>query len=414
MTIKKISNSFLYLFLLFKIINDFFPVITKTIPMFNQMVSFLLFFLLIIHKELIVYEKIRINKIYLTAYLILIFWSIYSLLSGLWSINLGATLNQSNSIISFLLSFFIITQLIDTQQKLENMNKLFLIIFIAYLIISVWEMTTFSHLPTSKAVIDGRFTNAPYGPFFNRNNFASILLLIFPLIIFGLRKSKGKIFIPILILFMVIIFFVQGARIAILALSFFIIVNIFYSTKTESLISLILILITLFLYNHFKDNKLLILAKKGTISEIVSLNYEIDSYKQSSMKQRKYLGLSAIEMFFESKMCGVGSGNFENNMTPLRKSKTAGIINSHNFFMEILATNGLLVAMLLFFLFVYVLINLLRIYKKDKDALGLILVLILLIPASILPSSFFRFFHFWNIFAYICSYIALKNQEFGI
>lgn len=410
MTLRKISNYFIYALLAFKVINDFYPLINHWFSLFNQLFSFIAFIIIIVHKEFILQTKIKLNKTNKIAYLILLFWIIYSLSSCLWATNVNRALMQTIRITNFFLTFFVVTQVIDTKIKLKNLNNLFMIIFFSYIIVSIWEMVTFSHFPTSKAVINNRLSFAPFGPFFNQNNFAAILMIMVPLVIFHLKKTAYKFLIPIIILTLFVIFFVQGARIAILSLSLFTLINLFYSSKSEVYVYLFLVISVFFLMNHYKNNRLFIIAKKSTYSQLTSLNNEMDSFKQTSIKQRKYLAVAAIEMFIESKMFGVGSGNFENYMTLSRRSKTSKILNAHNFFLEILATNGLIIVLILAYLFIYLTFLLLKTSKYDKYAVGLVLCLFFFLPSSLLPSSFFKFNHFWVILGYISSYIVLEKQ----
>ncbi|KQC11970.1 MAG: hypothetical protein APR54_10295 [Candidatus Cloacimonas sp. SDB] len=149
---------------------------------------------------------------------------------------------------------------------------------------------------------------------------------------------------------------------------------------------------------------------------ISSLFTESDSYHMKSIETRVELIKHSMTMLFESYLFGVGAGNFSDNMTFDRIYSTSGIAIPHNYFFEILATFGLVITLLWFLFIIYIGITLLiKNFGNEKSNIQLAsgFAMILLVPASTLPSTIMLFFSHWIIIALSISLVKF-NKTFLI
>ncbi len=414
--VKNINLSLLIIFILslaffFPNINLFFSLKYRMVYLF-----FSLLLILLLQKG---YFHLSDMKFY--AYIFLLLWIGYSLLSFFWAKNPTIVLKYTYALVTKFVLFFIITQLITSIKMFNCFFYILYFIYIIYITISIWEFTTWNHLAPSSLTVRGVQSFIPTGPFYNQNNFAWILIIISPFIFFSINFFKNsflKIFSFLLLLISLLIFIAQGARIALLLFSVEILIyfTFFLNLKKKIVVLLFFIFMLLFFSNHYPKEYNLI--KNYSIKHFSILSKEKETIRLESMETRVLLTKFALEMTLDTYLFGVGSGNYLDNMDYKRAEATSDILNTHNYIVELIATNGLLIGLFFVFSIFFIAIKLLRKAKREKTKNKFLLLaagysLIIFIPAGALPSSIMLFFCHWIILAAIFSLfdISVDNSE---
>ncbi len=356
---------------------------------------------------LLIFPKTAVlSKANKDAVFFLAFWLIYSLVSYLWAVDKSASLEYSYLIVRYLITFMIFEIFLRNNPAILAKGHYFLMFIVGvYFLTALWEIITFNHLPSSRLYQNPM--PIPTGPYYNENNLAAFLLLLFPVMLFFARLLPniwGKIISVSSTVFFLAVITIQGARIAMLvsaaALGVFF---IFFMKRRYKLISLVMIGLALFLFVQFFP----VYAKMGTgllEHELGSLRSETETVKMSSVKIRKHLIGEVFELTAESKFMGLGGGNIERHMSTDRTHRTAGIINAHNWILELMGNFGIIPL----FIFAYVYLKWLHLlWQKYRESEGraktlymsYIWVLILFVPASVLPSSICWYNNYWIVFA---------------
>jgi teichuronic acid biosynthesis protein TuaE len=183
-------------------------------------------------------------------------------------------------------------------------------------------------------------------------------------------------------------------------------------TKVISFL-LLTLLIIVFQSRYHKESQAFKLFLK---SQTESIGREQESVLVSSFKKRNRLLKDAFEISYQTCFLGVGSGNFETEMSHWRTEYAGEILDAHNFIMELLATNGLLIMLgFLIILFRWAVL-LAKLIRKTRGKMyylnwAALFSLLLFIPASSLPSSIMRYFFYWVIFAFIHSLIEVQSAS---
>lgn len=170
---------------------------------------------------------------------------------------------------SFFISLFLLIYWGVKYHGIRLIKISFNTIFILYLlmfVIVLFEIITMLHLPASRAAIDVGFANYPTTFFYNPNDFATAIVLFFPLLYYFARilgDRKKIIFITLL--------------------------SICFTTVTMSRLALILLLVfpvfILFIKNKLKQFVLAIFVFIGIFILLTNLNYQYAS-KNDSINSR--------------------------------------------------------------------------------------------------------------------------------
>lgn len=334
-------------------------------------------------------------------------WLAYSLLGYIWAQDRMLALDFSFLIYRYLIAFLVFDALCRDNRVLERSHLILLGFLGLYLLTAYWEMATFSHLPSSKLYGIKHFT--PTGPFYNQNNLAAFMLLLLPFALFLPKLHAGKLtktLSAIMVASVMIIITVQGARIAMLAAGGVIgLAFLFFSSIRTKLLSLLIVLVLGVAITRFFPVPVRIVSGIAR-KEIRSFGEEAETVQMSSIKIRMQLFRESFDLTAGSAFMGLGGGNFEHYMDTDREYRTAGIINAHNWLLEIMSNYGVII--LLGFLYLY-LRWLYILYCRVRNSQGRLhyfylmyfYSLILFLPACALPSSI-RWNHMiWIYFAVV-------------
>lgn len=349
-----------------------------------------------------------INRANLEVMVFFGLWLAYALLSYIWAADRILALENALLIFRYMGVFLIFDALARDKRILKRAHLLMVAVLLLYILIALWEMLTFQHLPSSRYYGLALYY-LPTGPFYNQNNLAAFMLLIMPFVLFLPKlypRSWLKAAAAIVTLLFVVIITVQGARIAMLAAgAMLFIVGLLHSSMRSKILVLGLALLVLWAFVAYAPPGMR-LGWKLLEREISSFGSEAESAHMSSLKIRKQLVNETIDLSAQTAFMGLGGGNFEHYMDTDRQYRTAGITNAHNWFLELLGNFGILI--LGGFVYIY-LRWLWMLYGKYKASVGVerylmlayLWTLIMFVPASALPSSIRWNHHVWIIFAAI-------------
>ena len=148
--------------------------------------------------------------------------------------------------------------------------------------------------------------------------------------------------------------------------------------------------------------------------EYQSIVNDQESYRTTSIKIRCQLIKIALQMAYQSRFIGVGSGNFPENMEN-HIIKTSKVRDAHNYLLEILASNGLLIFLMLILLMFIIHINLFRIKVTDSNLKNLKYAMIytsfVLYSVFLLPSSMRNYFWHWIMIGLLVAFINIQHNK---
>ena len=159
--------------------------------------------------------------------------------------------------------------------------------------------------------------------------------------------------------------------------SLFLLILIFLSSRTVILSSSLLIVAIFFQYYLKKESLLKVLFRFVIVGGMLGifaiainpvLKWRVeslflsDSFKEEGVQMREKLWKSSCEVFKEHKLFGVGSGDFKDELIKTYKKNDYRVqyrfeMNSHNQYMSLLVSNGLIGILLFLFYLFYPAIN---------------------------------------------------------
>ncbi|MCF7813682.1 MAG: O-antigen ligase family protein [Candidatus Cloacimonetes bacterium] len=376
-----------------------YPTIHKPGLMLSIIVFCLYFIVMFFWERSIIYDSksVIIN-------LFFGFWIIWTLLSMFWAINQDVITTYLIYNIFYFTIAFIFSQESTLKNFFDYIRFFFTLVIILYLAISIWEMLTWNHLPNSRFVKMQVFTFKPTAVFSNENDNASILMLYFPIGLFYLKRSKNIIvkFVSIAMMFLsLFIIILNGARLAILTI--FLILPLywlFFTGKLTKILTIIFLILALLIVSFYWTDHYY-LAKDYIEFQFSTLSTETQNVLSSSIEVRIELMNKSFDALIKTWGFGVGSGNFDFFMNPVKSIKTGGIIKNHNLFLEILSNNGIILAVTFIYLIVSSGIFYLKmVFKKSELGLHYLLMILFFIASSIIPSSIMGYHIFWIMLIY--------------
>lgn len=396
---------------------SFFPVFYNSFKFTNSVAIIFSFFIFLIYNT-IKNKKIYLNKARSRVYFFLVFWVSYSLFTLVWAKSMQMVLLNTHYVSLFLFTFVIFTQSVSNKRLYRYFYYCIIGTYFLYQAIALWELTTLNHLPTASASVKDAISFVPFGPFYNRNDMAAILLMLSPIILSQVHISKNLVFKTIgwlSFIFLFVITTLAGARISLLFLGaeFFIYLIFFTSFKSKIFSLIFLIFLILAIKSSYpKEFEFFTLFLKN---QFESIQTETESIRAGSIKIRKALIYESIDLIYESKFIGVGAGNYIDETKPIRSKNTHGVLIPHNFLLELLTEYGLVLFLMFIYIFIRWFIDLYIIFRREKGndrikTLGMLISLIFFIPASVLPSSIIKYSFYWIMFALFQLYIENNSR----
>ena len=354
-------------------------------------------------------------------FIFLAFWIGYSLLSLTWSASL--TLAVRN-ILFLLMGISVIFFSIYYLRKIEDLQKVQWIwfgVFSILVILGFWEYLSGQHLTVSKFYLstNENIIFIPTGVFHNPNDYAAFLALGVPFVI-SLFRNEEKILFRFLgmetVAGAIYLVVVTGSRANILAILleliiFLVIVNV--KRKIKLIIDLVVCMLILLIFLSVPLQGFF-LQTTGQISSVATQAVE----KIGSMSVRLNIIRNGLSFLCSKAGFGVGAGNFEYYMSNFAIYDTGGIINSHNWWLEILVNYGIFVFIGYIIFYLSIIWKLRKVYYGKLSRYEKIICESLLISligfslASLSPSSIMAFRPQWLLFAFALAFLNyIFNKE---
>lgn len=384
---------------------------------------------LILLQVLVNYGKLKASLKKIKPYLLfLAVWFAYAIISLSWAQSKIAALQEIFFLFTGFSLIFLIILYLKNLKDLKIFYWLWIILAILLLGIGFWETFTGNHLPSSAylgraTAYAGKFR--PSGFFYNTNDFATFLGLIFPFILAWIHYGKKRFsrFLGIILFGGAFYLLVEtGSRANLLALILECFILFFFLLTINKKIKLVLSIVLIV--------ALLFLLFPNFIQQIFNkVNLELSSFGSEyqmtvgSDIMRINLAKNALYYLFYSYGFGVGAGNIETHIADFSPYYTSTLLNLHNWWAEILANYGIFIfcGYLLFYLgLIY---NLWKIWHKKLEinekiiCESLLLSLIGFSIASISSSSIMAFNPQWILFGVslaFLNYYRLKYKKIKI
>lgn len=373
------------------------------------MYSFYLLFKYVLVRGNLGFGSFRYPTVFLVA------WFLYGYLSILWSFDRVVAIKELYYFGVFLLLVFAFIDLLKNKLNSVLINKFLTISGIATMGISCIEILFGYHLSTSRYVIEaerfiGSQDRVATAFFYNENDLSLFLIMLIPFFLVLLyRVSLTQKLIGLLaVLLSLGIFLVNGSRLAILALLlqvfFLVIVRSNTFIKRVVRFSFIFLPTILVVGAYLLGKYFFYLLEQTGVYQVTG-----------SASTRVSLYLNGIYSLFRSFFLGVGPGNFEFHIYP--QFNTNGIVNPHNWWIEILTNYGFLIFIGYVLFFIYLCKRLIQIYISTRNQIALVYVLGLIgfAIACMGPSRLFYFWPMWLYYAVIISFIyqqyPIKKQD---
>lgn len=363
-------------------------------------------------------KKLKLDKWTAEIYVFLTGWLIYAVISLLWVKNTATAHYYIRGILFSLLVFITASQFFRNEKYRSFAPLLLQLTFAGYCLINVWEIVTGMHLPSSR--LYGIPLPIPTGAFYNENNSAVYMLLLAPFLTVrtALTSSRvGKTVALLLFLFMLVIAVVQSSR---MALAVMLLLGVYYFVRAGvfvKIVSLIIIMLSLsvFTIGFPKEANL---TRVILYRQMISLANEGTSYMMTSSKIRTQLNQESLNLAAQSGFFGVGAGSYETYLNKGRYHRTSWVVNPHNWWMELLANFGLIIALGMIFIYLRWLFRLWQLRHssagKDFDLYDAYFVsLLMFILLSIIPSSLRGYYSVWFYFGLIhsvCTTVSTKPE----
>jgi teichuronic acid biosynthesis protein TuaE len=378
---------------------------------------FFLFLLLTIFflKTLLSGKIILYQKNVRWYFLFLLFWLGYSIVSLAWAISKGDAIRDILFLIMGVLLIYFSTYYIDNEKDLKSLFILWIICFGVLIIIGFWEHLTGNHLQISKHYNEliSRVMFRPTGVFPNTNDYATFLSISIPFGIAMFRYYKQTLYRLLGIAIVLSAFYLiveTGSRANIIAILleiifiFLFLMNINRKTKFILTVSILIIVLFLFFGNNIYQyyDKIFV--------EITSIGRQVNLI-EGSMSVRINLIKNSLLFLYKTAGFGVGAGNAEYYMENFPQYNTYGILNPHNWWLEILVNYGVLVFAGYLLFYFRMIFNLWKIFKSNLTRIekmiceALLVSIIGFFVASMSSSSILAFKPQWLLFAFSLSFI---------
>jgi len=298
-------------------------------------------------------------------------------------------------VLYFLLFTLIIYASIDGKRYLQSLYYSSLIFMFVLIIVAYWEITTGNHFSFSKTnELPEIYSYTPTTFYVNPNDMMAIVtfIIMFNLVYIKYNKLKYCLMHKVIFLFQyissIVLSFITEARLATITLFLFMFINIKLSYK---LFLLFILMLIIFLNDDLYNYVELFFLQPGGYSDGIRLNLILDALKN-------------ITIF------GYGIDNSNLLYIALNDPKLMGIINPHNYLMEILINSGYIIFLLVTMIsmtFMFILIY----YKKFILSSLIFFYYFILMSSS---SSIFLYFHYIFLVGFLLlgiSGIEKKNKS---
>ncbi len=334
---------------------------------------------------------------------VIVVWIIWGIL-GLFISPYSGLKDGAKEILCIMLGFGNVLCIYECVRSKKDIDTIFAIlrwIVIGLLFMACLEAITDWHLASSslreismkRISVAGISLYCSTTIFYNVNDFCAFLAILLPLFF---KEKKGYKIIDIMVLFCgIFLMWLDDANICIFAIFFsFIVYNMVVVGHFEKkFLAIILVVSFLILINKVLSSQLSIFS----LEETVTMQITNAKMGMGSLYSRLMVYMESVKATIKTYGLGLGPAGFipyfQN--TPHK----GGLVNPHNYWLEILSQYGILIFVLYVWLCVREFKNMLEIYKRNrgKEAAIMIAVYSSFVFASIAPSSFLEYSYQWVV-----------------
>lgn len=365
--------------------------------------------------------RVSVSHMKVKSYLqFLALWLIYAVLSLAWAMSKADAIRQfiflfmAASIIFFVIYYF------SNGKDLKRFYYLWLGVFGGLLLLGIWEHFAGQHLPVSGSYAEtrARFMFLPTAVFLNTNDYATFLALSIPFALGVLRYARNRL----------VRFIGLGAA----AAAFYLII-VAGSRGNMLAVLLEVAFLMLFLTNLRQRAKVAVAATvclamavfllPGPVQELSS---EVTG-ELSSISTQAELGTGSVPvranlvrngLFFLASTAGfgVGAGNAEYWMANSAIFETRGVLNPHNWWLEILINYGIFVFVGYILFYLGLVLTMWRVHRRTKNrgekmiCEALLVALVGFFLASVSSSSIMAFKPQWLLFAFALAFLNYQRR----
>jgi len=383
---------------------------------------FLLFLWFMFGLHLLIKRKIDFSQSQIKWYLAFFcFWLGCAVLSLIWSASKEAALKNIIFLFMGVSVIFFSTYYFHEKKDLQILYNLWLYVFGFLIIIGFWEHLTGQHLPVSGYYNEMRtyIMFRPTGVFHNPNDYGTFLALSIPFG-FGIVRYGRKKYIRFYGLcsalgaFYLIV--ATGSRANIIAvlfeLVFILLFLLNFKRKIKAIIAMGVCIILLFIFfpGPVQEFFSQITEKLNSIASQAEL-------KTGSVGVRINLVRNGLLFLYSTVGFGVGAGNSEYYMANFAQYNTAGILNPHNWWLEILVNYGIFIFIGYVIFYMGIIRNLWKIYRikqirEEKMICEALLVsMVGFFFSSISSSSIMAFKPQWLLFAFALAFLNYSRNK---
>jgi len=232
---------------------------------------------------------------------------------------------------------------------------------------------------------------------------------------------KSRIF-SVVMLFVYFIMIAQGARLNIMVLTPFLLYHFIFKTGWTYKFIVITSIVLMISFVFIKFPEIGEMAYRYVTVRATSFGREAESQQVGSVRARWKFYEISLEKLVRTHGLGVGIGNFENSITP-EMEMDIGFepVPPHNFFAEMLATEGIIAFILICIIVFSPLLPIIR-NERRKSILAVfilkdlsepekrvLLFLLFFFVAVAIPSSIRGHFIYWSMLGY--NYVLIYNRH---
>jgi len=368
--------------------------------------------------------KLAISHIKVKRYLLFLgVWLIYAIFSMAWAVSKSDAIKDIIFLFTNVSIIFFVVYYFSNDKDLKRFYYLWIAVFGGLLLLGVWEHLTGQHLPISGYYLEtrARFMFRPTGVFHNPNDYATFLALSIPFALGALRYAKNML--------------VRLIGLGEVATAFYLIV-VAGSRSNILAVLLEIAFLVLLLSNLRQRFKIIVTAITCLAIAVFFLPGPVQQFfsqvgdQLSSLTTQAQLGTGSVAVrmnlarnglisLYSTAGFGVGAGNAEYWMANFAQYDTAGILNPHNWWLEILINYGIFVFIGYVVIYFGIIRKLWHAWHKAVDrkermiAEALLLAFIGFFFASISSSSIMAFNPQWLLFAFALAFLnwQLRSQK---
>ncbi|UNC93612.1 O-antigen ligase family protein [Candidatus Contubernalis alkaliaceticus] len=385
-----------------------------------RIVLFVLIFYMLLN---LLYNQgaISLKNIQVKEYLVFfLIWFLYAVFSVTWAASFQHAARDIFLLFTGVSLILFMVYFLSDLESLQGVYWLWLTVACITLLTAFWEITTGNHLAFSAYYQTTRekFLYVPTAVFKNPNDFATFLTFGAAFLIPFTRYKQGrfaKVSGLVVLIFLFLILLKTNSRANYIAVLLQISIIFMFLKSTKKMYVLFLAVVLGLGFFAVMPDKAVIFNQAYTHLEHIL--YEL-SVAGTSASTRINLAKNCIYFLLSSGGFGVGAGNAEYYMAGRQMYDTGGILNVHNWWMEILTNYGLFIITGYLYLYVKMIKSIIYYLKSEINTQermfceAALLGLVGFFAASLSPSSVMVLGFKWTFMGFVITLLnALRIRK---